>query len=161
VCWRAPAGQRLTYSGITLNKPVDGRPLDATDGLRRLGFGGTYYDWDLPRVVVTALTATPRDAVQDVGGFHPRFGEIGWGSEDTYLGAALIGLGLMVAPLRQVVGYHINPPDEAGSWAAKLATWPATVAFYRYLLEEPPPHGSAGDFRRQAAAILRDCEVTR
>jgi hypothetical protein len=161
VRWRVPAGQRLIYSGITLDKPVDGRPLHATDNLRRLGFARTYYDWDLPRMVVTALMAAPRDAVQEAGGFHPRFGEIGWGSEDTYLGAALIGLGLMVAPLRQLVSYHINPPDEAGSWAAKLATWPATVAFYRQLLEQPPPHSKARDFQRQAAVILRECEVTR
>jgi hypothetical protein len=161
VRWHAPAGQRLIYSGITLDEPVDGRPLDATDGLRQLGFARVYYDWDLPRMVVTALMAASRDAVQEAGGFHPRFGEIGWGSEDTYLGAALIGLGLMVAPLRQLVGYHINPPDEAGSWAAKLATWPATVAFYRQLLDQPPPHSKARDFQRQAAVILRDCEVTR
>jgi hypothetical protein len=66
-----------------------------------------------------------------------------------------------VAPLRQLVGYHINPPDEAGSWAAKLATWPATVAFYRHLLDQPPPRANTPDFRRQAAAVLRDCEVTR
>ncbi len=161
VRWRAPAGEQLVYSGITLAHPVDGRPLDATDGLRQLGFARTYYDWDLPRMVVTALMAAPRDAVQEAGGFHPRFGEIGWGSEDTYLGAALIGLGLMVAPLRQLVGYHVNPPDEAGSWKAKLATWPATVAFYRHLLEQPPPNGKAGEFQRQAAVVLRDCEVTR
>lgn len=160
VRWHAPAGQRLIYSGVTLDEPVDGRPLDATDGLRQLGYARLYYDWDLPRMVVTALMAAPRDAVQEVGGFHPRFGEIGWGSEDTYLGAALIGLGLMVAPLRQLVGYHINPADEARSWRSKLATWPATVAFYRQLLEQAPPHGRSRDFRRQAEAVLRGCEVT-
>jgi glycosyltransferase involved in cell wall biosynthesis len=161
VRWRAPAGQRLVYSGITLDEPVDGRPLDATGGLRDLGFGRTYYDWDLPRMVVTALMAVPRQAFREIGGFHPRFGEIGWGSEDTYLGAALIGLGLMVVPLRQLVGYHLDPPDEAGSWKAKLATWPDTVAFYRHLLEQLPPRGKAADFDRQAGAILRGCEVIR
>jgi glycosyltransferase involved in cell wall biosynthesis len=161
VRWHAPAGQRLVYSGITLDKPVDGRPLDATDDLRELGFARTYYDWDLPRMVVTALMAAPREAICEVGGFHPRFGEIGWGSEDTYLGAALIGLGLMVVPLRQLVGYHINPPDEASSWAGKLATWPQTVTFYRNLLDQPPPHGRSAGFRRQSAALLRGCEVTR
>ncbi|SRR5216683_136060 len=161
VRWRPPAGQRLVYSGITLDEPLDGCPLDATDGLRQLGFARTYYDWDLPRMVVSALLAVPRRAVIEVGGFCPRFGEIGWGSEDTYLGAALIGLGLMVAPLRQLTGYHVNPPDEAASWQAKLATWPDTVAFYRHLLEQPPPRGRAAEFRRQASALLRDCEVTR
>jgi glycosyltransferase involved in cell wall biosynthesis len=161
VNWRAPAGQQLIYSGITLDQPVEGRPLDATYDLRQLGFARTYYDWDLPRMVVTALLAAPRQAVLEVGGFDPRFGAIGWGSEDTYLGAALIGVGLMVAPLRQLVCYHVNPPDEASSWAAKLATWPDTVAFYRHLLEQPPPRRRARDFDRQVMALLWDCEVTR
>jgi glycosyltransferase involved in cell wall biosynthesis len=159
VRWRAPAGQRMIYSGVTLDEPVDGWPLDATGGLRDLGFGRNYYDWDLPRMVVTALLAVPRQAFREIGGFHPRFGAIGWGSEDTYLGAALIGLGLMVVPLRQVVGYHINAPDEHSSWRAKLATWPDTVTFYRHLLEQPAPSGRATEFDRQAAVILRDCEV--
>jgi hypothetical protein len=30
VRWRAPAGQRLIYSGITLDKPADGHPLAGT-----------------------------------------------------------------------------------------------------------------------------------
>jgi GT2 family glycosyltransferase len=161
VRWRAPAGQKLLYTGITLDSPVDGRPLEATDGCRQLGYGRTYYDWDLPRMVVTALLAVPRDAVLDVGGFDARFGALGWGCEDTHLGAALIGLGLMIAPLPQVVGYHINPPDEAASWAAKLATWPDTIALYRDLLEQPPPHGLADQFHKETQRILRGCRVTR
>jgi hypothetical protein len=112
-------------------------------------------------MVVTALLAVPRQAVLDIGGLSPRFGREGWGCEDTYLGAALIGLGLMVVPLRQVVGYHVNPPDEAGSWQAKLATWPQRVALYQRLLDEPPPRGAAARFRDQAAELLRDCEVIR
>jgi GT2 family glycosyltransferase len=160
VNWRARAG-RMIYTGITLDEPVEGRPLDKTDGLRRLGFARTYYDWDLPRMVVTALLACPRQAVLDIGGLSPRFSRDGWGCEDTYLGAALIGLGLMVVPLRQLVGYHINPPDEAGSWQAKLATWPDRVALYRQLLDEPPPHDAASQFLHQAAGLLSDCEVIR
>jgi hypothetical protein len=161
VRWRAPAGQRLLYTGITLDQPVEASPLHATDDLRRLGYGRTFYDWDLPRMVVTALLAVPRQALADVGGCCGSFGAIGWGCEDTYLGATLIGLGLMVAPLRQLVGFHINPPDEAGSWKAKLATWPQTVALYRDLLEEPPPRGLSAEFERQAELVLRDCEVSR
>ena len=84
-------------------------------------------------MVVTALVAVPRRALADVGGFSSRFDKTGWGCDDTYVGAALIGAGLMVAPLEQLVCYHVNPPDEAGSWQAKLATWPATIALYREL----------------------------
>jgi GT2 family glycosyltransferase len=161
VRWRAPAGRRLLYTGITLDRPADSRPLEATGGFRQLGHGRRYYDWDLPRMVVTALLAVPRAAFLDAGGFDARFGAIGWGCEDTYLGAALIGLGLMVAPLPQLVGYHVNPPDEASSWNAKLATWPDTVALYRHLLTQPPPHGLAARFRAETSRILQGCEVTR
>jgi hypothetical protein len=160
VRWRARAG-RMLYTGITLDAPVEARPLDATDGLRRLGFGRRYYDWDLPRMVVTALLAVPRQAVLDAGGFDPRFGQEGWGCDDTYLGAALIGLGLMVVPLRQLVGFHVNPADEAGTWQAKLATWPRTIALYQRLLDGPPPRSEADRFRQDTEAILGDCEVIR
>lgn len=160
VRWRAPAG-RMLYTGITLDAPVEGSPLDRTDGLRQLGFARTYYDWDLPRMVVTALLAVPRQAVLNIGGLSPRFGRDGWGCEDTYLGAALIGLGLMVVPLRQLVGYHVNPPDEAGSWRAKLVTWPQRIELYQRLLDDPPPHDAAARFRDQASEILGDCEVIR
>lgn len=159
VTWRAPAGQRLIYTGITLDHPVETSPLRVTDELRLLGYGRTCYDWDLPRMVVTALLAVPRAAFTDVGGFPPDFDQTGWGCEDTYLGAALIGAGLMIAPLSQLVGYHVNPPDEAADWEAKLATWPQRVALYRRLLEKPPPRGLAGEFSRRAEETLHDCEV--
>lgn len=161
VRWRAPAGQRLLYAGITLDEPVEASPLRATDGFRQLGYGRTFYDWDLPRMVVTALVAVPRRALADAGGFSSRFDKTGWGCDDTYVGAALIGAGLMVAPLEQLVCYHVNPLDEAGSWQAKLATWPATIALYRELLEEPPPRGRTNAFSSEAEAVLAGCEVTR
>jgi GT2 family glycosyltransferase len=160
VRWRAPAGQMI-HTGITLASPVDASPLEDTRDLRDLGFGRTYLDWDLPRMVVTAALAVPRQAVRDAGGFDPRFGQIGWGSEDTHLGAALIAAGLLVVPLRQLTGYHLGPPDEAASWQAKLATWPATVARYQHLLDQPAPCGRARQFDRDTAAVLRGCEVTR
>jgi hypothetical protein len=161
VRWRAPAGVRLLYTGITLDEPIEASPLRATDGFRQLGYGRTFHDWDLPRMFVTALVAVPRRAFIDVGGFSSRFDETGWGCDDTYVGAALIGAGLMIAPLEQLVCYHVDPPDPAGSWQAKLATWPDTIALYRKMLEEPPPRGRADAFAKQAEAILADCEVTR
>ncbi len=161
VTWTPPVGTKLLHTGITLDKPLDGRPLDATDDLRTLGYGRTYYDWDLPRMAVTALMAAPRKAIIDVGGFHPGFAEIGWGSEDTFLGACLIGTGLMIVPLRHVVGYHLDPPDAAVSWEEKLATWPATVELYRRLLEEPPPHGRGAEFTARTEQLLDTCEVKR
>ena len=157
--WRPPVGKQLLHTGITLTEPLEGRPLDATDDLRRLGFGRTYYDWDLPRMTVTALMAAPRRAIVAAGGFHPGFSAIGWGSEDTFLGACLIAVGLMVVPLRHVVGYHLDPPDAEEAWKAKLATWPATVELYHQLLCEPPPHDLDAEFTARTAELLAGCEV--
>ncbi len=160
VRWTPPVGQRLPYSGITLHTPVNGRPLDATNEFRTLGHGARYYDWDLPRMVVTAAVAVPRTAMLDVGGLHPRFGQVGWGCDDTYLGAALIGAGLRVAPLRQLVGYHVDPPDADAVWTVKLASWPRTLALYNKLLDQAAPRGRAEEFLRVTTGQLDRCEVT-
>lgn len=161
VRWKPPVGRRLMYSGLVLDKPLAGRPLDDTEDLRGLGFGRTYYDWDLPRMAVTALLAVPRRAVLDVGGFDSEFGRIGWGMEDTHLGAKLIVAGLLVVPLRQAVGFHLDPPDAATQWETKLAAWPKTLDRYRRLLELPAPAGRTSEFTAYANALRPRCEVLR
>lgn len=161
VRWRPPAGRPLMYSGLVLGEPLDGRPLDHTHDLLDLGFGRTYYDWDLPRMVVTALLAVPRDTVVDVGGFDPEFGRIGWGMEDTHLGAKLIASGLLVVPMRQAVGFHLDPPDAESQWKIKLAGWPRTLDRYRRLLELPAPTGQAREFTAHVNAFRPRCEVLR
>ncbi len=160
VRWRAGPG-RLWYSGLTLDRPVEGRPLDATGDLRGLGHGARYYDWDLPRMVVTALLAVPRAAVVEVGGFAPGFAD-GWGVEDTHLGAKLIAAGLKVVPLRPAVGFHIDPPDADAAWRQKLAVWARNLRLYRRLLGQPPPSAAASArFARHTGQLLRDCKVLR
>lgn len=161
VCWTPPVGRILPYSGITLDAPVDGRPLDATDDFRDLGGGRWYYDWDLPRMVVTATVAVPRAAVLHVGGFYPPFGQAGWGCDDTHLGAMLISAGLCVVPLRQLVGYHLDPPAADAVWKAKLASWPDTLALYQHLLDQPPPQARGDDFHRMTRAQLADAVIIR
>lgn len=161
VVWRPPIGRRLLYTGITLSEPVDGRPLDHTDDFVNLGHGRRYLDWDLARMVVTALVAVPRAAVLDIGGFDPEFGRIGWGMEDTYLGACLIAAGLLVIPLRQAVGFHLDPPDAADQWQHKLASWPRTVAHYWNLMNDPAPAGRTRPFTTAMSSLLSSCEVLR
>lgn len=158
VTWCSQGGEQL-YTGIILDGPTTGRPLDDTDDFQQLGHGATYLDWDLPRVVVTALLAAPRDKVVNVGGFEPAFGRIGWGMEDTHLGAALIAAGCLVTPLRQCVGFHLDPPDADAQWQAKLTSWPSTLAHYRTLLDGPVPSGRATAFRNFAQQLLADAEV--
>ncbi|MFF2081301.1 glycosyltransferase family 2 protein [Kitasatospora sp. NPDC058162] len=159
VTWTPPVDKPLPYSGITLAEELDGRPLDATDDFQALGYGRFYYDWDLPRMAVTALLAVPRDQLAYVGGFDEEFGALGWGMEDTHLGAALIAAGCLVIPLRQAVGFHLDPPDAAAQWQSKLATWPATLARYRHLLSLPAPAGQGRAFATAADKHLTDSEV--
>ncbi|MGH3908489.1 MAG: glycosyltransferase family 2 protein [Pseudonocardiaceae bacterium] len=161
VVWRPPAGVPLLYTGITLPEPLDGRPLEHTRDFLDLGYGVRYYDWDLPRMVVTALLAVPRCAVLEVGGFEAQFDRIGWGTEDTYLGACLIGAGLQIVPLRQAVGYHLDPPDAGEQWRRKLASWPATVAHYRALLHQAGPASCSRAFTTAMTGLLDSCEVLR
>ncbi|GAB2712223.1 glycosyltransferase family 2 protein [Kitasatospora kifunensis] len=159
VTWTPPADTLLPYSGITLSRPLDGRPLDATDDFQALGYGRFYYDWDLPRMAVTALLAVPRERLVDVGGLDEEFGRLGWGMEDTHLGAALIANGCLVIPLRQAVGFHLDPPDAGARWQSKLAAWPATLAHYRLLLARPAPAGRGHGFATTTDKHLIDAEV--
>nr|WP_221471302.1 glycosyltransferase family 2 protein [Amycolatopsis umgeniensis] len=161
VVWRPPVGRPLLYTGTTLGTPLDGRPLDHTHDFLDLGYGRRYVDWDLPRMVVTALVAVPRTAVLNVGGFDPEFGRIGWGMEDTYLGACLIADGLLVIPLRQAVGFHLDPPDADQQWQRKLASWPDTLAHYWNLMRRPAPTGRSQAFTADMTELLHSCEVLR
>ncbi len=161
VTWRPPVGRRLLYTGITLTEPLDGRPLDATHDFIDLGYGQRYHDWDLARMVVTALLAVPRATVLDVGGFDPEFDRIGSGMEDTYLGACLIAAGLLVIPLRQAVGFHLDPPDAQQQWQHKLARRPDSVARYWELMRQPAPAGRTREFTAAMTDLLPLCEALR
>jgi hypothetical protein len=83
------------------------------------------------------------------------------GMEDTYLGACLIAAGLLVIPLRQAVGFHLDPPDSDQQWQRKLATWPDTLARYGDLMRRPAPTGRARSFTADMTDLLRSCEVLR
>lgn len=161
VRWSAPAGVPMFYSGQVYPRPFTGRPLDHTREFLDLGHAAMYHDWDLPRMVVTALVAAPRAAVLDVGGFDVGFDAHGWGTEDTHLGAALIAAGCKVAPLRQARGFHLDPPDAAAQWQAKFATAAPRIDYYRRLLTGPAPAGRASDLARRAERLLDRAENLR
>lgn len=155
VSWNAPAGVPMFYTGQVYDNAFVGHPLDDTRDFIDLGNGRTYHDWDLPRMVVTALIAVPRSGFNAVGGFHPDFDATGWGCEDTHLGAALIGHGCKVIPLRQARGWHLDPPDADAAWKTKFATLPSRVALYRHLLTQPAPTAGEVDLTRRAMELVR------
>lgn len=161
VRWKAPAGVPMFYSGQVYDRTFVGHPLDDTRDFIDLGNGRTYYDWDLPRMVVTALVAVPHAAFTAVGGFHPGFGADGWGCDDSFLGAVLIGHGCKIVPLRQARGWHLDPPDADAAWQAKFATLPPRVALMRHLLTQPAPTAGEDDLTRRAMALIREAATLR
>ncbi|MFV2013599.1 MULTISPECIES: glycosyltransferase family 2 protein [unclassified Micromonospora] len=161
VRWTPPVGKPMFYTGDVYHQPMDLRPLDDTHDFVDLGHGARYFDWDLPRMVVTALVAMPRAAVTHVGGFDPGWTVAGWGAEDTHLGATLIAAGCKITPLRQLRAWHIDAPDAAIQWRAKLASVPARIAYYRHLLGEPAPAQREADLASRAQALLAHAEVLR
>ncbi|MBB5874632.1 cellulose synthase/poly-beta-1,6-N-acetylglucosamine synthase-like glycosyltransferase [Allocatelliglobosispora scoriae] len=150
----------LPFSGAILDGPEYCRLLEETDDLRTLGHGRWILDWALPRTVITALVAMPRDAVIDVGGFHPGFHGL-WGAEDAYVGAKLIAAGCKVAPVRSAVGLHVDPPEAQPENGKKQSSLPRTVAFYRSLLAQPMPVGGDTWLREHARAHLDQATVIR
>lgn len=160
VRWTPPAGVPMFYTGQVYPQPFVGRPLHDTQDFLHLGHGRMYHDWDLPRMVVTALVAVPRRVFLDIGGFDDSFGA-GWGAEDTHLGAALIAHGCNVIPLRQARGWHLDPPNADAVWKVKLAGAVSRVALYRQLCEQPAPTGRAADLAERAESLLRKAATLR
>lgn len=136
VRWRAPVGSAAVHSGRVYTRPEVVWPLDSSGDFAELGFGSDRHGWDLPLMVVSALMAAPRRVVRAVGGFDGGFG-LGWGSEDTHLGARLIAAGCLVAPLRQALAFHVDPADPGAAWAQKAATAAGRTARCRAMLAEP------------------------
>lgn len=152
-----PAGV-LPFSGTILDQPTRCRLLDSTDDLLELGNGRWMLDWSLPRTVITAMVAMPREAVIDTGGFHPGFHGL-WGAEDAYVGAKLIAAGCKVAPVRTAVGWHLDPPGTHQENRRKQTSLRRTVAFYRSLLGQPMPIGGRQWFFEHTSKLLRDAVV--
>ncbi|GAA1381165.1 glycosyltransferase [Catellatospora chokoriensis] len=150
----------LPFSGTVLDSPQRCRLLDETDELRGLGHGRWVGDWSLPRTVITALVAMPREAVLDVGGFHPGFHGL-WGAEDAYVGAKLVAAGCKVVPVRSAVGLHVDPPETQPENGRKQNSLPRTVAFYRSLLAQPMPVGGSTWLRAHVQAQLDQATVIR
>ncbi|GIH11214.1 hypothetical protein Rhe02_92810 [Rhizocola hellebori] len=149
-----PAGV-LPFSGAVVDRPARCDLLNDTDDLLKLGNGRWVFDWSLPRTIITAMVAMPREAIIETGGFHPGFHGL-WGAEDAYVGAKLIAAGCRVAPVRTAVGWHIDPPGTQKENHRKQASLRRTVAFYKSLLAQPMPVGARQWFFEHTSKVLRD-----
>ncbi len=98
---------RLSFPGWPTNMCRD------TDHLRELGGGrhlrmanGARYN--LPAMVVGALLSIERDTLLAIGGSDERL--VGWGCEDTLIGARSLALGNAIVPVYSAVAWHISHP---------------------------------------------------
>jgi GT2 family glycosyltransferase len=143
----------LPFTGQLVDQPTVSNLLDNTNDLIDLGNGRNYFDWTLPRSVVTAMVAMPRSVIIDTGGFHPGFRGL-WGAEDAYVVAKAIGAGCKVAPVRSAVAFHVDEATAVEETALKNTTLPRTVAFYNSLLAEPLPAAGASWFTEHTRSVL-------
>jgi len=106
---------RVTYhwSG---EPPYPGWPENIcreTNHLKSLGHGKRVWApdgefFDLPRMVFGVLFGIDRKGLLSIGGFDERF--IGWGWEDTYVGARAISLGYYIIPVYSATCFHVSHP---------------------------------------------------
>jgi hypothetical protein len=102
------------------------RPLDLRDDFRRLAVARSLAT-GICRTCVSATVSTPKGAVRYVGGLDPDLAQ-GCGVEDTHLDAKSVAAGLKIGPIREVVGFHVNPADADLQWRSEMALWPRNTA---------------------------------
>ncbi len=148
---------RLTFPGWPANICRD------TDHLRELGRGrhvrmanGARYD--LPAMVVGAFFSIERAALLAIGGSDERL--VGWGCEDSLIGARSLALGNAVVPVYSAVAWHVSHPrrDEAevGQFRRNLAT---LNAIYSAPFEPAAPDLKA--FRDRATEVVERAPARR
>ncbi len=133
--WRYRKEVKLTWKmqQYTLREPQDFicELYKKTRGFKDFGKGKVVGVWDLPSMVVTNNLSMKRKEMMDVGGFDERF--IGWGLEDTFLGAKLIANGNYIIPFLKSSCYHIKHEyDEA----KKVDEWMKNKELYFQLIKE-------------------------
>ena len=119
--WRVAVTPDETYLPATSSRPVpDAKPalrtyrlLEESEEFRAFGYGRVIGLWDLPVMVVGhTLTAHTR-LLRAAGGFPESL--IGWGTDDTALGAFLIAKGALIVPATEVVSTQVSHQPWSGS----------------------------------------------
>jgi tetratricopeptide (TPR) repeat protein/GT2 family glycosyltransferase len=115
----------------------------ATNDLRALGHGRTVRmcngaHYNLAAMVVGAFFSLPRADYEQMGGSEERL--IGWGCEDSLIGARAIGLGRHVVPVYAAASAHVSHPTRDTGQSAQFAS---NIRTTQRILDEPfrPPGG--------------------
>jgi tetratricopeptide (TPR) repeat protein len=148
-----PADPRLAQSagpeGLSTLRPAfyedfrlkfPGRPRNmclGTRHLKDLGFARTVKmsngaAYDLPSLVVGAFFSISRDDYLSMGGSDERL--IGWGCEDSIIGARSIALGNYVVPVYAAASAHLSHERRGNGEAAEFA---ANIRMASQILDEP------------------------
>lgn len=107
---------------------------EETDWFRSFNYGIHMCGLTLPEMVVTHNLSARKSNIEQVGRFDENF--IGWGYEDTHLGAKLIAAGCYVIPLKDTGVFRIKHPPRHGSWKDKRRQTILNMIVYHALLEE-------------------------
>lgn len=139
--WRVAVTPDETYLPATNSLPANGtKPalrtyhlLEESDEFRAFGHGRVIGLWDLPVMVVGHTLAAHTRLLRAAGGFPE--GLIGWGTDDTALGAFLIAQGALIVPASEVVSTQVSHRPWSGSREIQLAELAVNLERYRQLLE--------------------------
>ncbi len=106
--------------------------LGETDYFANFGSGRMINGYDLPSLVVGHNMSMTKKLFNSIGGFSCEF--VGWGLEDTYLGACIIARGGFVIPIVNTGVYHINHLPRSGSEDARKAEYEINMQTYHKLI---------------------------
>lgn len=109
--------------------------LEETDGFRGFGCGRVVGFWDLPVMVVGHTLAASTALLRAAGGFPEQL--VGWGTDDTALGAYLIAAGAMIVPMTDVVSTQVEHRPWSGSRKIQLSELGQNLDRYRRMLASP------------------------
>lgn len=104
----------------------------ATNNLKGIGYGKSYYCWNIGRIVCGFNFSCKRSEVLFAGGFHPKFR--GWSGEDVLMGWQLAAQGNMIVPCFAARMIHIEHAPRSGSMELKLSEWEKNYSRARDLL---------------------------
>ena len=90
----------------SVDKPILVSPITQTNYFMGFGFGKRLGIWDLACMVTTGNLSIKKKELDAIGGFDRGF--VGWGFEDTFLGAKLIANGNYVVPVLATGAYHLG-----------------------------------------------------
>jgi glycosyltransferase involved in cell wall biosynthesis len=141
---------RLSFPGWPANMCRD------TNHLRELGYGrhlsmanGARYG--LAAMVVGAFFSIERDALLAIGGSDERL--VGWGCEDTLIGARSVALGNVIVPVYSAVAWHVCHPRRE---EVEMRQFRHNLAKLNAIYSEPfeTAHPDLDAFRARAIEVV-------